>query len=259
MQETLHQPPTPARPSQGRRCKFGPAGIALLLVLPAAGLVLLARTAVPDAHAPLAGTQEDGAQAARDYLPRDQIASPFGSLHEVLSHPDVIATHHHPLLGRQAPDFELTDPEGKVWNLGELLDGHPAVLIFYYGYHCAACVRQLFDVDRNLPLYREVGARVVAISADPPELTRRRFQQYGPFGFPVLSDPGNKVAEAYRVFKRAQDGEMADILRHGSFVIDRDGTVVWVNVGDAPFRRNPALLYQLAKIEGRLPSAQPGP
>ena len=162
-------------------------------------------------------------------------------------------------MGRQAPDLDLADPEGKVWNLGELLDGRPVVLIFYYGYHCVGCVRQLFEINRDLPLFREVGARVVAISADPPELTRRRFQQYGPFGFTVLSDPGNKVAQAYRVFKGAPDGKTADFLRHGTFVIDRAGTVQWVNVGDAPFRRNPALLYQLAKAEGRLPSVPAGP
>ena len=39
-----------------------------------------------------------------------------------------------------------------------------------------------------------------------------------------------------------------------NFVIDRHGTVQWVNVGDAPFRCNPALLYQLAEM-GRLQSA----
>ena len=191
---------------------MGPARIAFLLVLLAVGLGLLAWTAIPDA--PVAGTQEEGARPARDYLPRDQVASPSGSLQEILAHPDLIPTHHHPLLGRQAPDFELADPEGKVWNLRELRDGRPVVLIFYYGYHCVPCVRQLFDVNRDLPLFREVGARVVAISADPPELTRQRFQQYGPFGFPVLSDPGNKVAQAYQVFRRA-GRKMADASAMG--------------------------------------------
>jgi peroxiredoxin len=237
------KPPMPARQPQGRRFKLGPARIALLLILLAAGLGLLARPAVQ--YATLAGAKENGAWAARDYLPRDQVACPSGSLQEILAYPDIIPTHDHPLLGRQAPDFELADPEGKVWNLRELLDSRPVVLIFYHSYHCVSCVRQLFDVNQDMPLFSEVGARVVAISADPPELTRQRFQQYGPFGFPVLSDPEHKVAQVYEVFKRAQHGRMADILRHGTFVIGPDGTVQWVNVGDAPLRRNPALLYQL--------------
>jgi peroxiredoxin Q/BCP len=243
----LQQPLMPAWPPQGRRFKLGLARIAFLMVLPAAGLGLLARTLVP--NAPFAGTQE-GVWEARDYLSGDQVASPSGSLQEILAHPDIIPTHHHSLLSRRAPDFELADTEGKVWNLRELRDGRAVVLIFYHGYHCVACVRQLFDVNRDLPLFSEVGARVVAISADPPEVTRQRFRQYGPFGFPVLSDPEHKVAQTYGVFARARDGKMADILRHGTFLIDRAGTVHWVNIGDAPFHRNPALLYQLG---GNLP------
>jgi peroxiredoxin len=115
------------------------------------------------------------------------------------------------------------------------------VLVFYYGFHCDHCVRQLFDMKRDLPLFREAGAQVVAISADVAELTRQRLRQYGPFGFPVLSDPGNKVAHAYQVFK-------ADLRRHGTFLIDRAGTVQWVNMGDAPFRRNSALLSELVRF-----------
>lgn len=256
MKETLHQFPLPARPLQGHRFKLGLVCF-FLLVLLATGLGLLAKMTILDS--PLASTQKEEALAARIYLLRDQAVSPSGSLQEILDHPDIIPTHHHPLLGRLAPDFELADIEGKICNLRELRNGKPVVLIFYYGYHCIACVRQLFNVNKELSLFHEVGAQVVAISADPPELTRRRFQQYGSFGFPVLSDPGNKVAQAYLVFKGVQDGEIADSFRHGTFVIDRNGVVQWVNIGDAPFRRNSALLCQLAKLEGRLPSVLLGP
>ncbi len=246
MEEMPHPPSTPARPSRGRRFAFGLAGVAVLLVLAAAGLVLATRTALRDR--PITGAEDEVARVVRDY----RGAVPAGSLEEVLAHPDVIPTHDHPLLGRQAPDFQLADPDGRVWDLAELRADGPVVLIFYYGYYCGHCVQQLFDVNRDLPLFRELGARVVAVSADPPELTRRRYQHYGPFGFPVLSDPGNETAHAYHVFR-------GDLLCHGTFVIDRDGVIRWVNVGDAPFRRNSALLYQLARIEGRLPRAQPEP
>jgi len=227
--------------------RLGPARLVVLLVVPAAGFILLAATAVP--YAPLTGTRQEGATqgAPPRETPSQVVLAPgAGSLQEILAHPDIIPTHHHPLVGRRAPDFELADPEGKLWTLRQLQEDRPLVLIFYYGYHCVGCVRQLKEVNRDLPLFREVGARVVAISADAPELTLERFQQNGPFGFQVLSDPGNKVAQAYGVFKRSPGGSQANVLRHGIFVIDSHGTVQWVNVGDAPFRRNSALLYQLA-------------
>jgi peroxiredoxin len=245
MNNSLHQPPMAARPPQGQRGKLAVVCLALVLVLPAAELGLASRTAIPDRR--LASTEEEVARVARAY----QGTSPAGTLQEILGHPDVIPSHHHSLLGQRAPDFELADVDGKAWNLGDLLAGGPAVLIFYYGYYCDHCVRQLFDVNRDLPLFRAVGARVAAISSDPSELTQRRFQQYGRFGFPVLFDPGNKVAHGYQVFR-------AGLLRHGTFLLDRDGMVRWVNMGDAPFRRNPALLCQLARMEGRMTSVQPG-
>ncbi len=225
--------------------KLGPICMALLLALAVGGIGLLARLAVH--NRPPAGTGKQTARVAGD----EQGTSPAGSLREMLAQPEIIPTHHHPLLGRPAPDFALADAAGHVWNLRKLQASGPVVLIFFYGYHCKNCVRQLFAANDQLPLFREVGARVLAISADPPEWTRQRFQQYGSFGFPILSDPGNQVARAYQVFR-------ADQLRHGTFVIDRQGMVQWVNVGDAPFRRPPALLYQLARLEGRFPLIQPG-
>ena len=116
---------------------------------------LLARATVPKGTP--ANSQENGAGVAGVNVPNDQAASPSASLQEILAHPDIIPTHHHPLLGQQAPDFELADHEGKVRNLIALLDGRPAVLIFYHGYHCPGCVRQLLDFKKDLALFNEVG------------------------------------------------------------------------------------------------------
>jgi peroxiredoxin len=135
----------------------------------------------------------------------------------------------------------LTDCEGTTWDLKQARAQGPVVLVFYYGFHCDHCVRQLFDMQRDLPLFREAGAQVMAVSADPPEWTRQRFREFGRFAFPVLSDPGNKVARAYQVCR-------ADSLRHGTFIVDQGGTVRWANVGDAPFRCNAALLAELASL-----------
>ena len=229
-------------PPQGRRFKLGPMHIAFLLILPAVGIGVFAGTR--ERMAERSAPQPAGSGGGDPSLP---VAARTPSLQEILAYPDQIPSHDHPLLGRQAPDFALVDPDGKVWNLRELRTGGSLVLIFYYGYHCPNCVRQLRDVNKDLPLFREIGARVVAVSADPPELTRQQFEQYGRFDFLVLSDPGNKAAHAYQVLKAGQ-------LRHGIFLIDHNGTIAWVNVGDAPFRRTPALLCQLAKMEGHLPN-----
>src|SRR5262249_13085079 len=130
----------------------------------------------------------------------------------------------------------------------------PVVLVFYYGYYCNHCVAQLFALHEDVKKFRELGAEVIAVSADPPELTRQRFERSGAFAFPVLADPGHKAAQRYGVFRPAA-GNVPEELRHGTFVIGRDGRVHWAYRGSEPFTGNATLLYELARLEGRLPAA----
>src|SRR5262249_61402453 len=104
------------------------------------------------------------------------------------------------------------------------------------------------DIER----FRELSAQVIAVSADPPESTRDRFQQFGEFAFSVLFDPGNAVGSLYGIFE-AGSANAAELLQHGTFVIGRDGKVYWAQYGKEPFTDNRTLLYELAHLEGRLP------
>ena len=160
-----------------------------------------------------------------------------------------IPTQAHPLLGQPAPDFSLSDTDGKPVSLSEKLKDGPVVLVFYYGYNCNHCVSQLFALSKDIDKFRELGVTVLAVSADPSDQTRERFKQYGAFGFPVLSDPSNAVAMKYGTYTpSAKTGEDGDLL-HGTFVIDRSGRVVWANRGDGPFTENRTLLVELNKSD----------
>jgi len=143
----------------------------------------------------------------------------------------------------------LPDDGGNVVSLKALLDDGPVVLVFYYGYHCNHCVGQLFGLNEDLPRFVEMGTRVVAISGDPVELTAKRFAEYGRFFFPVLSDKDNNVAQQYGTFRPESEGQ-SELLLHGTFVIDTDGTVLWVNTGNKPFLDNQTLLTVIARQHG---------
>ena len=162
-----------------------------------------------------------------------------------------VATQAHPLLGRAAPDFTLSDHYGRPWNLRGRLERGPVVVVFYLTYGCSLCVHHLVELSADVGRYRSLGAEVVAVSADPPELTRARFEKYGAFDFPVLSDPGHAVAERYATFRPAGPTEPEE-LSHGTIVVGRGGTVRWANRGDTPFRNNLATLREVA-AENKLP------
>jgi peroxiredoxin len=159
-----------------------------------------------------------------------------------------VKTMSHPLLGKTAPDASLADHRGKSWHLRELLRQGPVVLVFYYGYHCDHCVSQLFGLNEDLDKFIEMGAQVIAVSEDPPALTAERFRQYGDFRFPVLSDPGNKMAAIYGVYQPPRGGTEKELL-HGTFLIAPDGTVTWANYGDDPFIDNRTLLLELFQMK----------
>lgn len=189
------------------------------------------------------------AEEAQQWL-RSKKATPLSAplqqlLEEAKQHP--VKTMAHPLVGKEAPDFTRADARGKAWHLRELLAKGPVVLVFYYGYHCDHCVSQLFGLHEDLAKFTELGATVIAVSADPPTLTAERFRQYGEFRFPVLSDPGNTIAAIYGVYKPAHDGQEEDLL-HGTFILAPDGTVTWADYGDQPFIDNKTLLLELSKL-----------
>src|SRR5208283_3555013 len=157
---------------------------------------------------------------AREYLESKNIRPLSGPLEQLIASPAefYVKPQIHPLLGQAAPGFELRDSSREPWKLSDALARGPVVLVFYYGYHCIHCVGQLFVLHDDIERFRELGATVVAVSADPSETTLERFRQHGQFAFPVLSDPGNQVAQQYRVFRPARDGKPEN-LEHGTFVI----------------------------------------
>ncbi|HEV3415645.1 MAG TPA: redoxin domain-containing protein, partial [Pirellulales bacterium] len=91
------------------------------------------------------------------------------------------------------------------------------------------------------PKFTRQGVHVVALSADPSSQTATRFRQYGRFHFPVLSDRDNQVAAQYGVYTRATANRDED-LKHGTFLVDRNGQITWAYAGDRPFVDNAFLL-----------------
>lgn len=124
-----------------------------------------------------------------------------------------------PEAGDLAPDFMLSGTMGEV-RLSELLREGPVVLLFYVEDNTPSCTRQVESFRDEYETLSELGARVVAVSADPLPVHERFVDRLGGLPFPLLADPDLEVARLYGVadeqFKRAG---------RAVFVIDRDGTV----------------------------------
>jgi len=71
--------------------------------------------------------------------------------------------------------------------------------------------------------------RLVAISVDPPEVTRAHSRRQG-YTFTFLSDVSEQVLRRYDLVHEKAGPGGHDISRPAEFLVDATGTVRWVNL-----------------------------
>lgn len=75
----------------------------------------------------------------------------------------------------------------------------------------------------------EAGIRPVAISVDAPEVSRDLRERAG-LTYTILSDPRAEVIRRYDLVHAGAGEDGRDIARPAEFLVDRSGTVRWVNL-----------------------------
>lgn len=100
--------------------------------------------------------------------------------------------------GDRAPAFELHDANGALVRSTELLKRGPLIVSFYRGIWCPYCNITLRPYQRVLPAIRALGAELVAISPERPDLGLSTADKNA-LEFTVLSDVGNRVARSFRL------------------------------------------------------------
>jgi peroxiredoxin Q/BCP len=123
--------------------------------------------------------------------------------------------------GDKAPDFELQDQTGTTLQLSEMLTKGPVVLFFYPAAMTYGCTKESCHFRDMAGEFEQAGAQPVGISKDTVS-KQKQFDEKHSLGYPLLSDPDRKVAEAFGV-----KGGMLGLspVKRVTFVIDRDQTV----------------------------------
>lgn len=162
--------------------------------------------------------------------------------------------------GQRAPDFVLADATGKMVDSKRLRSRGPLVLSFNRGAWCPYCNLELQAWQRHLPDLERLGATLVAISPQTPDASLTLAQKHA-LAYPVLSDPGHRVARQFGIVFTLDDGLRTvhenfgiDLPAHNGdssfelpvpaiYLIDRDATVIgaWVEV-DYRKRAEPSLV-----------------
>lgn len=120
-------------------------------------------------------------------------------------------------VGEIAPEFTLPGTGGRDYSLSAYR-GQPVVLVFYPGDDSPVCTKQLNSYNNELSAFDNVGAQVLAVSAQDLISHEDFATKYG-FKFPLLADTDKAVANLYGTV-----GPLG-FPRRSVFVIDAQGIV----------------------------------
>lgn len=127
-----------------------------------------------------------------------------------------------PEIGQPAPDFSLPDQDGNQVSLADFRGQKAVALVFYPFTFTGVCEGELCTLRDDFSEFEDAGVQVLACSCDS-RFAQKKWADEMRYNFPVLSDfwPHGEVARAYGVFN-----EDLGCANRGTFVIDRDGTLV---------------------------------
>jgi mycoredoxin-dependent peroxiredoxin len=129
-------------------------------------------------------------------------------------------------VGEVAPDFTLVDQYGVDVCLSSVRGQRNAAVVFYPAAFSGICRGELRSIRDGLEDFQTDDIQVFAISCDSMYTLRAWADAEGHF-FPLLSDfwPHGEVARRFGVLD-----EEEGFARRGTFLIDRDGSLVWSEV-----------------------------
>ena len=136
-------------------------------------------------------------------------------------------------VGDPAPEFALTDQEGKLVKLGDFR-GKKLLLYFYPKADTPGCTKQACSIRDAQAELADLGVAALGISPDKPAAQQKFDHKYG-LGFPLLSDPDHAAAEAYGAWgeKTLYGKKTLGIIR-SSFLVDEHGKILGAWYGVKP-------------------------
>jgi thioredoxin-dependent peroxiredoxin len=126
--------------------------------------------------------------------------------------------------GDPAPDFTLADADGTPVSLSSYR-GQRVIVYFYPAAMTPGCTKEACDFRDYRSGAGDAGLVVLGISPDQPAKLAK-FREKEGLNFPLLSDPGHEVLNAYGAFgEKTMYGRKTTGVIRSTFVIDAAGKV----------------------------------
>ena len=125
--------------------------------------------------------------------------------------------------GDAAPEFDLAVGARERVRLSDFRGRSNVLLVFHPFAFTQVCEDEARDLQENLPAFRDAGTEIVFVSCDPAPARQAWKRDLGAeYAFASDFWPHGAAAKAYGVFDEATGAP-----HRGTFLIDREGIVVW--------------------------------
>lgn len=149
--------------------------------------------------------------------------------------------------GDYAPEFRLSDPDGKTISSYAVLNSGPVLIVFYRGGWCPYCKLDLRAVQAAAQQLRSFGASIMAISQQSANESRSTERMNG-LSFPSLVDRGGKVARAFGLRWSLSRELRAAEIEYGIDLTAVNGEPSWTLTMPARYVINPEGIVEYADI-----------
>jgi len=135
--------------------------------------------------------------------------------------------------GSDAPDFDLQVDSSTRVRLADYRGRRNVLLVFHPFAFTAVCEEEALDLQENLPAFESAQTDVLLVSCDSAPVRQAWREKLG-LTYTLGSDfwPHGEAARAYGVFDETRGAAM-----RGTFLIDKDGVVIWSLVNEDGTRR----------------------
>lgn len=100
-------------------------------------------------------------------------------------------------VGDLAKNFTLQDSNGKLVELSSVWTEKPTLIIFLRHYGCSCGMDRVKQLREEFDALKSQGANILLIGQGEPERSAAYAKKYNLPPVPILSDPENKVYQAY--------------------------------------------------------------
>ena len=144
--------------------------------------------------------------------------------------------------GSQAPEFDLEVDRSRRVRLSDFRGKRNVLLVFHPFAWTPVCEEEALDLQANLASFESADTEVILVACDPAP-SRQAWKERLGLTYTLASDfwPHGAAAQVYGVFEEERGAPF-----RGTFLIGKDGIIVWSLVKEDNSRREELVSAPLA-------------